>query len=281
MSFEGKVAVVTGGAQGIGGACSSQLAAEGVVVVIADIDVVKAEERVSAIKATGGQAIYIETDVAEASQVEALMMATFEQFGRLDILVNNAALVHHPGSNVHFLELQEEDWQRAIAINLSGAFLCAQTAARQMVLQVVEGIATGGAIINMSSGGASRAHRQLFNYDTSKGGIEAATRNMALALAPWQIRVNAIVPGNITVGNSRGGAIGPEAAKLTIPLGYPGTPQDVADAAVFLASDKARYITGSRLVVDGGMDAQLRSPGVDTPLDMAYFEALARDGFKA
>ena len=131
-----------------------------------------------------------------------------------------------------------------------------------------------GAIINMSSGGGSRAHRQLMAYDTTKGGIEAATRAMAVDLAPWKIRVNAVVPGNITVDNALGGATGPEAAARTIPLGRPGSPADIASAAAFLASEDAAYITGQRIVVDGGMDAQLRSPAVDVQIDMGIADRL-------
>jgi 3-oxoacyl-[acyl-carrier protein] reductase len=148
-------------------------------------------------------------------------------------------------------------------------FLCSQRAGRIMVKQVTEGKSTGGAIINMSSGGGMRAHRHLMAYDTTKGGIEAATRAMALDMAPWKIRVNVVVPGNITVDNALGGATGPEAAGRTIPLGRAGTPTDIASAAVFLASEDAAYITGQRLVVDGGMDAQLRSPAVDVQIDAA------------
>jgi len=143
-----------------------------------------------------------------------------------------------------------------------------------MVKQVAAGTATGGCIINIGSGGGSRAHRQLLAYDTTKGGIEAATRGIALDLAPWRIRVNTLVPGNIAVDNSLGGAIGPEAAQRTIPFGYPGSPADIGDAAVFLASADALYITGQRLIVDGGMDAQLRSPGVDTQIDPTLPERL-------
>lgn len=267
MRLEGKVAIVTGGAQGIGGACASRLAAEGAALVVVDIHEAILTAKVDEIEAAGGQALGIRCDVSDQAQVDAMLEQTIATYGRVDILINNAALVHHPPSNVNFLELPADAWQRALDINLSGAFFCAQGAARIMVRQITAGTATGGCIINMSSGGASRAHRQLFNYDTTKGGIEAATRAMALDLAPWQIRVNAIVPGNIAVANSMGGAIGPEAAQGTIPLGHPGTPADIAAAAAFLATDDARYITGSRLFVDGGMDAQLRSPGVDTPID--------------
>jgi NAD(P)-dependent dehydrogenase (short-subunit alcohol dehydrogenase family) len=126
----------------------------------------------------------------------------------------------------------------------------------------------GGCIINMSSGGATRAHRQMMAYDTTKGGIEAATRAMALDLAPWQIRVNAVVPGAIAVENRM--AIGQENVVQpgdVIPLGRLGTPEDVADAVLFLASDEAAYVTGHCLVVDGGLTVQLRSPMVDTAVD--------------
>lgn len=267
MKLQGKVAIVTGGAQGIGGGCARCLATAGATVVVADINEEKGQQQVTDIKQAGGKAIYILCDVSDTAQVGKLLAETVDKFGRIDILINNAALVHHPASNVHFLELDTASWQRALDINLTGTFLCSQQVAKMMVKQVTAGAASGGCIINISSGGGSRAHRQLFNYDTTKGGIEAATRSMALDLAPWQIRVNAIVPGNITVSNSLSGAIGPEAATRTVPLGHPGTPADIGAAAVFLASDDARYITGTRLFVDGGMDAQLRSPGVDTQID--------------
>ena len=279
MKLEGKVAIVTGGAQGIGGGCATRLAEEGAAVVIADINEERARQKVAEIEQAGGQALAVVTDVSKADQVARLMAATVARWGRIDILVNNAALVHHLESNVHFLLMTEAAWQKSLDVNLTGMFLCSQQAARQMVQQVAAGQADGGCIINMSSGGGSRAHRQLFNYDTTKGGIEAATRNMALALAPWNIRVNTIIPGNVTVENSLGGAIGPEAAKLTIPLGHPGTPADIGAAAAFLASEDARYITGIRLYVDAGMDIQLRSPGVDTPVDVEAINALAQLGF--
>lgn len=267
MKLEAQTAIVTGGAHGIGRGVALRLAAEGAAVAIADLDVTAAEAVAAEIAAAGGQAAALRCDVADATQVDALMTQTLQAFGRLDILINNAALVHHPESNTHFLELSRESWQRAVDINLTGLFLCSQGAARIMVQQVVEGRAEGGCILNMGSGGGSRAHRQLFNYDTTKGGVEAATRAMALDLAPWKIRVNTIVPGNVTVDNSLGGAIGPEAAAGTIPLGHPGTPADIGAAAAYLASEDARYVTGQRLFVDGGMDAQLRSPGVDTSFD--------------
>ena len=274
MRLHEKVAVVTGGAQGIGGGITTRLAAEGATVVIADLNEEKAQQHAATLAAAGATVLPIRCDVSDQTQVAALFAQTLERFGRVDILVNNAALVHHAPSNVNFLELSAEAWQQALAVNLTGMFYCSQQAARIMVKQVVSGQATGGSIISMSSGGATRAHRHLMAYDTTKGGIEAATRAMAVDLAPWRIRVNAIAPGNITVSNSMGGAVGPEAAQGTIPLGYPGAPADIGATAAFLASDDAAYITGQCIWVDGGMAAQLRSPGVDRPIDPALVQRL-------
>ncbi|HLA07946.1 MAG TPA: SDR family NAD(P)-dependent oxidoreductase [Anaerolineales bacterium] len=268
MRLQNRIAVITGGAQGIGAAIATRFAQDGAKVVIADINEEKAKALVSQLKEAGADAMHVLCDVSDAGQVENLFTITLETFGKLDVLVNNAALVHHPDSNRNFLELSKKTWLRALEINLTGMFYCSQRAGRIMVKQVEEGKATGGVIINMSSGGGSRAHRHLMAYDTTKGGIEAATRAMALDMAPWKIRVNTVVPGNITVDNALGGATGPEAARRTIPLGHAGSPNDIAAAAAFLASDDTAYITGQRIVVDGGMDAQLRSPAVDVQIDL-------------
>jgi 3-oxoacyl-[acyl-carrier protein] reductase len=271
MRLQDRIAVITGGAQGIGAAIAARFAQEGAKVVIADINQEKAEALVSELQ----NSMYMLCDVSDAGQVESLFGRTLEAYGRLDILVNNAALVHHPDSNKNFLELSAQAWLRTLEINLTGMFYCSQRAARIMVKQVSEGRTGGGAIINMSSGGGTRAHRHLMAYDTTKGGIEAATRAMAVDLAPWRIRVNTIVPGNIAVENALGGATGPEAAGRTIPLGRSGLPADIASAAAFLASKDAAYVTGQRIVVDGGMEAQLRSPAVDVPIDPGIAARLA------
>jgi len=267
MRLKEKVAIVTGGAQGIGGGITARFAAEGAAVVIADLNEAAAQYHAATLILNGATVLVVRCDVSDSAQVDALFDQTLEHFGRLDILVNNAALVHHPASNVNFLELSEAAWHGALAVNLTGLFYCSQRAARIMVKQVVAGRGTGGCIISLSSGGGTRAHRQLMAYDTTKGGIEAATRAMAVDLAPWNIRCNAIAPGNITVSNSMGGAVGPDAAKGTIPLGHPGAPADIGATAAFLASDDAAYITGQCIWVDGGMAAQLRSPGVDNQID--------------
>ena len=255
MRLEGKTAVVTGGANGIGAGCIRRLAKEGANVVIADIDDVAGSALAAEL---GAAAIYVRSDVSQRASVEALFEATLHAFGAVDILVNNAAFVHKPGVIANFLEYSDDSWQRTLDVNLSGMFYCSQTAARLMAKR-----GAGGVIINVSSGGASRAHRHMFGYDTSKGGIEAATRVMALDLAALNIRVNTVVPGSTRVDHGSFVGDSPIPPSDVIPLTRQGRPEDIAAAVAFLASDDAAYITGTRIFVDGGMDAQLRTPSVD------------------
>jgi 3-oxoacyl-[acyl-carrier protein] reductase len=229
-------------------------------VVVADIDPEIAEQTAAAIVADGGSALAVETDVSDSGQVDRLFDATLSEFGTVDILVNNAAVVH--AAVRHVLEADEEWFDRIIDVNLKGHFLCSLRAARQMAAN------DGGTIINMSSGGATRAHRGMVAYDASKGGIEAITRAMALDLAPYKIRVVGLIPGFIVADRE---TTDPDAlARLdaTVPLGRAGVPDDMAGPAVFLASDDARYITGSLIPIDGGMLVQQRSPQAETfPLE--------------
>ena len=258
MRLRGKTAIVTGGANGIGAGCVRRLAAEGANVAIADID----DDIGRALADELGHAvIYARADITTRGAVEAMFEAVADAFGPVDILVNCAAFVHKPGVVANFLEYSDASWERTLAVNLSGMFYCSQTAARLMAQR------GGGVIINVSSGGASRAHRHMFGYDTTKGGIEAATRAMALDLAPLNIRVNAVVPGSIRVDH--GTAVGdtPIPPSDVIPLGRQGEPADIAGAVVFLASEDAAYVTGMMLFVDGGMNAQLRTPSVDYRYD--------------
>lgn len=263
MRLEGKTAIVTGGANGIGAGCVRRLAAEGAKVVIADIDNAGGQALADELASS---AIYLRTDITNRDAVDALFDAAVDAYGAVDILVNNAAFVHKPGVVTNFLEYSDQAWDRTLAVNLSGMFYCSQTAARLMAKR-----GEGGVIINMSSGGASRAHRHMFGYDTSKGGIEAATRAMALDLAPLNIHVNAVIPGSVRVDH--GTAVGDTPVPPTdvIPLSRQGEPADIAGAVVFLASDDAAYITGSRIYVDGGMNAQLRTPSVDYRYDFRGF----------
>ena len=261
MRLSGKTAVITGGANGIGAGCVRRLASEGANVVIADTD----DDSGNALAVElGAVALSVRTDVSRRYAVEMLFEAAQSAFGAVDILVNNAAFVHKSGVVAHFLDYSEEAWQRTLDVNLSGMFYCSQTAARLMAKR-----GEGGAIINLSSGGASRAHRHMFGYDTSKGGIEAATRAMALDLAPLRIRVNAVVPGSIRVDHGISVGDAPIPPTDVIPLPRQGRPDDIAAAVAFLASDDAAYITGTRIFVDGGMDAQLRSPAVDYGYDFS------------
>jgi NAD(P)-dependent dehydrogenase (short-subunit alcohol dehydrogenase family) len=250
--FDGKTVIVTGAAGGIGRAIAERFGAEGANVVINDVNAEGAETAAQAIVSAGGSALALAADVSSQAQVDSLFDRTVERFGTVHVLVNNAGLTN---TERHFLDADAEWWNRIIAVNLSGVFHCAFRAARIM------SHAQGGVIINLSSGGATRAHRGNAAYDAAKGGIEALTRAMALDLAPYGIRVNGLVPGSIDTKGM------PAELKRTrgeiVPLGRLGESDDLAGPAVFLASDDARYITGQMIVVDGGLLAQQRSATVD------------------
>ncbi len=250
--LKGKVVVVTGAGHGIGRAIALRFGLEGAHVVVNDVDADRTAQCAKAIGAAGGSALAAAADVSDRAQVDGMFDQAVQRFGTVDVLVNNAGLTR---TERHFLTGDEAWWDRILAVNLKGVFLCSLHAAQIMARK------RSGAIINVSSGGASAAHRGNAAYDAAKGGIEALTRAMALDLAPYGVRVNTLVPGAI---DSQG--IDPELKKVrgeVIPLGRMGDVEDLAGPAVFLASDDARYVTGTRLVVDGGMLAQQRSANVD------------------
>jgi len=247
-----KVAVVTGAGAGIGRAIALRFGAEGAGVVVNDINAATAAETAQAIVSAGGSAISVAADVADADQVDRLFDATLERFTTVDVLVNNASLTK---TTRHFLEADEAWWDQILAANLKSAFLCALRAARVMVRR------RQGSIINMSSGGASRAHRGNAAYDAAKGGVEALTRALALDLGPYGVRVNALVPGSINSQRLDEGTL--RERGMAMPLGRVGDVAEMAGPAVFLASEDASYITGHMLVVDGGLLAQQRSAQVD------------------
>jgi NAD(P)-dependent dehydrogenase (short-subunit alcohol dehydrogenase family) len=248
----GKITVVTGAANGIGRAIAQRFGAEGAHVVVNDVELAAAEAVAQAIASAGGSAVALAADVSNAAQVDALFEATLARYGTIDVLVNNAGLTN---TERHFLDADESWWNRIIAVNLNSVFLCSQRAAQIMARKGT------GVIINMSSGGATRAHRGNAAYDAAKGGIEALTRAMALDLGPYGVRVNGLVPGSI---DSKGmDAELKRARGETIPLGRVGEIEELAGPAVFLASDDARYVTGHMLVVDGGLLSQQRSAQVD------------------
>ncbi len=249
----GKVVLVTGAGHGIGRAVAERFAAEGARVGVNDVSAARADEVALAIQSAGGEAIGLAADVSNKAQVDMMFDALLQRFGTIDVLVNNAGLIYE---DRHFLEGDEAWWDKVQGVNLKGAFLCSSRAAHVMARK------RSGCIISMSSGGATKSHRGNVAYDASKGGIEAMTRAMALDLAPYGVRVNAVVPGLIrTYEVSEEGAV--ERSQV-VPLGRLGLPDDLAGPTVFLATDDARYMTGACLVVDGGVLVQQRSAPVDT-----------------
>lgn len=249
MILVDKTAVVTGGAKGIGRACAHRFLTQGAQVVIADVDE-KAGAETEASLSEFGNIRFVHCDVGDRLSVRNLMAATLDSFNSLDIMVNNAGIVHSDD----FLDISEEDFDRVMQVNLKGAFLCGQAAARQMVDQIEEGRAPGS-IINMSSINAEVAIPTQVPYSISKGGIQQLTKVMALSLAPHGIRVNAIGPGSINTDILASVNSDPEAKGRILsrtPLGRIGEASEIASIAAFLSSDDASYITGQTIYADGG-----------------------------
>ena len=248
--FVDQVVIVTGAGHGIGRAIAERFAAEGARVVVNDLSPDRAREVAQAL---GPNSMAAPADVSSKAAVDALFEDVLARHGKVDVLVNNAGNIY---AARHFLDGDEGWWDHVLDVNLKGAFLCGHRAAQHMARR------GSGVIINMSSGGATKAHRGNVAYDASKGGIEAMTRAMALDLAPYGVRVNAVVPGLILTYDLDEQAAA-ERGKV-VPMGRLGTPEDMAGPTVFLATGDARYITGACLVVDGGVLVQQRSPQVET-----------------
>ncbi len=247
MRFQDKVVIVTGAAQGIGLACARAFAEEGARVLLCDVDPEKGAAAADAINgAGGGSARFQPCDVGDRAQAEAAVRAAVEGFGRLDVLVNNAGIIH----TADLLDLEEADFDRVLRVNLKGPFLMGQAAARAMAAA-----AAGGAIVNVSSVNGVVAIPNQIPYAVSKGGLNQLTKVMALALAPHGIRVNGVGPGSILTDMLKV-VMTDEAARAKIlsrtPLGRPGEPAEVARVVLFVASDDASYLTGQTIYPDGG-----------------------------
>jgi len=248
FDLTGKVAIVTGSRRGIGRGIALMMAQVGAKIIISDVNLEECEKVVEEIKKIGSDGLAVKCDVTNKKEVEEMVRKTIERFGRLDILVNNAGIAPFKP----FLDLTEEDWQRVLDVNLKGYFLCAQAASREMIKN------NWGRIINIASvamGQVGFGFPNLTHYCASKGGIAAFTEALALELTPKGINVNTISPGAINTEMAKPVIQDPkvkEGLLMRIPKGRIGEPEDIAAAAVFLASEEADYITGSVLVVDGG-----------------------------
>lgn len=246
MQLENKVAIVTGGGNGMGRATALRFAREGARVAVADIEAERAADVAAEIRARGGSAMDIPVDVRSKESVTQMVARAVNEFGSVDILACVAGVVW----NDTVLEMSEEHWDAILDVNLKGVMLCGQAAARQMVAQ-----GRGGRIVNMSSTNGLVGEAELAHYNASKFGVIGLTMTMAIELAPYGITVNAVCPGFIrTRMTDRYVAIPGFAEEYLkkIPLRRFGTPEDIAGAFLFLASQDASYITGHALVVDGG-----------------------------
>jgi NAD(P)-dependent dehydrogenase (short-subunit alcohol dehydrogenase family) len=246
MQLAGKVVLVTGAQQGIGRAMALEFSGAGADVAINWLDDESAAQAVAeGVRAHGRRAFPVRADIGRLPEVQVMVSSTLESLGAVDVLVNNAGVF----PRVPFLDMAEPDWDHVLDINLKGSCFCAQYVAKAMI-----SAGRPGSIINISSGAALRGSPRGVHYSASKGGVLSLTRAMALELAPHRIRVNAIAPGLTDTAQPRYGSSEAEIAEMAraIPLGRMAEPDEIARAAVFLASDNAGFITGQTLHVNGG-----------------------------
>ena len=253
--LQGKVVIVTGGGTGIGWGITQSCVREGAMVALAQrpADIKIAEDKVSELKRAGHLALAIGCDITERAQVKAMVARTVSEFGRLDVMVNNAALTGTSAEVRPFLEETDEHWRKMIDVNLGGAFICTQEAAFQMVKQ-----GDGGSIITISSVAQYAAQENATPYCAAKAGLDGLCKGAAIELAPQSIRVNLVAPGDILTESSAD--IIDEVAESGgsgrffrhTPLGRRGAAGEIGDVVAFLASDEASFVTGATWLVDGG-----------------------------
>jgi glucose 1-dehydrogenase len=244
MDLEGKVAVVTGAGSGIGYSIAERLAGEGAAVCV---NYLGYEDDAKALAQRLPKAIAIRADVSKAADVQAMVDATVKAYGTIDVLINNAGLER----SVPFLDIDEATWDLMLDVDLKGAFFCAQACGR-----VMRDSDRGGSIVNISSIHEDVPFPGFTPYCAAKGGLRMMMRNAAIELAPYKIRVNNVAPGAIATPINAETLNHPERVamlKMIVPLMRMGTPQEVAEVALFLASDRSSYVTGSTYYVDGGM----------------------------
>ena len=248
MDLKNKVAIVTGARRGMGKSHALKLAQAGAKVVVSDISEEECKAVVEEIKKKRGEAMAVKCDVTKKTEVENMVNKTVKEWGKVDILVNNAGICQFKP----FVDLTEEEWDKTLNINLKGQFLCAQAAAKEMVKQ------KSGTIVNIASvemGQVGAGMPLIVHYCASKGGVVAMTEALAVELAPFNIRVNAISPGAIDTPMVDAAKSDPKLLEQTlavIPLHRMGKSEEVSNLVLFLASDASSYITGSTMIIDGG-----------------------------
>ncbi|MDQ0895140.1 SDR family NAD(P)-dependent oxidoreductase [Agromyces ramosus] len=256
-----RVAFVTGAGRNIGRAIALACAAEGARVAVADVDHDGAEGVAREISDLGGRAIALTGDAGDFADVDRMFADTEEHLGTVDLLVNNAYARLGATNWASFLTVDPADWSQFVTRNTDMFFGCTQRAARALAIEE-----RPGAVVNISSNGSDRAHRNHIAYDSVKGAMDAFTRATAVDLAPWGIRVNGIRPGNIAISNEPA-EVWPDGRRAhqgsQIPMGRPGSPDEIAAGVVFLGSDDASYVTGQTFNIDGGLLTQGRSPQVE------------------